>query len=232
MTKVETTTGTEIAWESQVGQVGTPPLTDTAPLGSFGAEFRELARQRRFVREPEAAAAPSSPALDVAPVAMPAVPAKPTQARVAAPAAPPVAAAAPASAPAPTAPSTAAADAFARAFTASLPSQRISDDAPAMLAELARMSDRLVLTREELAATKARADHAEQLLVDANSRLMAARVLVQDAQTATRQSAERSAWLEGRCETLHEALDLAVNASIFTRWKWRRQARAVGTFDH
>ncbi|MBC7462054.1 MAG: hypothetical protein H7287_11880 [Thermoleophilia bacterium] len=207
MTKVETTTGTEIAWESQVTH-GTPPLADTAPLGSFGAEFRELARQRRFVREPAAATATGSPDLD--------------------------AASTPVSAPVPSAAiaSAAAPDAFARAFTASLPSQRISDDAPAMLAELARMSDRLVHAREELAATNARAAYVEQLLVDANSRLMAARVLVQDAQTATRQSAERSAWLEGRCETLHEALDLAVNASILTRWKWRRQARAVEAFDH
>ncbi|MCW2972866.1 MAG: hypothetical protein JWN72_1139 [Thermoleophilia bacterium] len=231
MTKVETTTGSEIAWEPQVGQGGTPALADTAPLGSFGAEFRELARQRRFVREPQAAPAAGSPVVEAAPAAMPAVPA---QAAVT-PVAPPVTAATPAptSTPAPQ-PSTAAAaaDAFARAFTASLPSQRISDDAPAMLAELARMSDRLVLTREELAGTKARAEHAEALLVDANSRLMAARVLVQDAQAATRQSAERSAWLEGRCETLHEALELAVNASVLTRWKWRRQARAAASVEH
>jgi hypothetical protein len=98
-----------------------------------------------------------------------------------------------------------------------------------MIAELARMSDRLVESREDLAATRLRAAYAEQQVEAANARLMAARALVQDAQQATRQSAERSAWLEGRCETLQEALELAVNASAWTRWKWRRQMRAASS---
>lgn len=89
------------------------------------------------------------------------------------------------------------------------------------------MSDRLVESREALALTTARADRAESDLAAANDRLMAARALVHDAQHATRVSAERCAWLEGRCETLQEALDLAVNASVVTRWRWRRQLRAA-----
>ncbi|MCW2950142.1 MAG: hypothetical protein JWN41_1155 [Thermoleophilia bacterium] len=218
MTEVETV-ATQIAWEPQVGQTGTPPLADTSPLGSFGAEFRELARQRRFVRSsaPGVAADPVTPDLAVtAPH-----PSAPEPARHVAPAV----AAVPVTAP--NSPSTD--DAFSAAFAASLPtrhSSRISDDASAMLAELARMSDRLVATREELATTRARAEYAEARVVDADARLMAARVLVQDAQNATRQSAERAAWLEGRCETLQDALDLAVNASFVSRWKWRRQLRA------
>lgn len=104
---------------------------------------------------------------------------------------------------------------------------RISEDQRAVLAELARMCDRLVESREALAATTSRADRAEADLAAANERLMAARALVQDAQQATRLSAERCTWLEGRCEALQEALELAVNASLITRWRWRRQARAT-----
>lgn len=200
MTKVETTES-DIAWEPQVGQRGTKPRADTVPLGSFGAEFRELARQRRFVRASNAAAL--TPALDAPSSSTPLAP-EPT------PLAAPV-----------------AGEAFAHAFGESLPNERISDDAPAMLAELARMSDRLVDSREALATAQVQVEHLTSQLADANGRLMAARALVQDAQHATRQSAERSAWLEGRCDTLQEALELAVNASVLTRWKWRRQARAA-----
>lgn len=155
----------------------------TPPPGGFGAEFRELARQRRFVRDDIGAPAP-------APVA-------PAPAQVAPPA--------------PRAPLT----------------PRISEDQRAMLAELARMSDRLVESREALATMTARAEHAEAEVASANDRLMAARALVHDAQQATRASAERCAWLEGRCETLQEALDIAVHASLITRWRWRRQARGT-----
>lgn len=94
-----------------------------------------------------------------------------------------------------------------------------------MLAELARMSDRLVEARELLALTTARAERAEGELAGANDRLMAARALVHDAQRTTRETAERCAWLEGRCEALQEALELAVNAGMVTRWRWRRQVR-------
>jgi hypothetical protein len=159
------------------------------PPGGFGAEFRELARQRRFVREDAAQpAAPAAPAM--AAPARPAAPAAPVQA------------------------------------TRASSSLRISDDQRAMLAELARMSDRLVESREALAHATARVTQLEGEVTSANDRLMAARALVHDAQQATRASAERCAWLEGRCETLQEALDVAVHASLVTRWKWRRQARA------
>jgi hypothetical protein len=159
----------------------------TQPPGGFGAEFRELARQRRFVRED---AVTTSGAHHTTPAAPPA--------------------AAPVT-PAPRAPLT----------------PRISEDQRAMLAELARMSDRLVESREALATMTARAEHAEAEVVAANNRIMAARALVHDAQQATRASAERCAWLEGRCETLQEALDIAVHASLLTRWRWRRQARGA-----
>ena len=163
-----------------------------SPPGGFGAEFRELARQRRFVREDEPArVAPAAPAAARTPAPVPATPAAPAQASRA---------------------------------TSSL---RISDDHRAMLAELARMSDRLVESREALAHMTARATQLEGEVVAANDRLMAARALVHDAQQATRTTAERCAWLEGRCETLQEALDIAVHASLYTRWKWRRQARAA-----
>jgi predicted nucleic acid-binding Zn-ribbon protein len=109
---------------------------------------------------------------------------------------------------------------------ASRASTRISEDQRAVLLELSKMSDRLVQSREELATMTARATRAEADLTAANARMMAAQVLVQDAQRATHASAERAAWLEGRCETLQEALDLAVNASMLTRWRWRRQQRA------
>ena len=166
-----------------------------SPPGGFGAEFRELARQRRFVREDEPARV-FTPAPTTAPATTPAQPA----------------------------PAVPAAPAQASRASSSL---RITDDHRAMLAELARMSDRLVESREALAHVTARASHLEAEVAASNDRLMAARALVHDAQQATRASAERCAWLEGRCETLQEALDVAVHASLYTRWKWRRQARAA-----
>lgn len=180
-----------------------------APEG-FGAEFRELARQRRFVRD------------DAATVAAPVAPPTPRQ-----PAAMPQRTAAMPERSATVAERHAAASAAAQHAARASGSLRISDDQRAVLAELARMSDRLVESREALATTTARADRADLDLAAANDRLMAARVLVHDAQHATHMSAERCAWLEGRCETLQEALDLAVNASIVTRWRWRRQMRAT-----
>lgn len=179
----------------------------------FGAEYRELARQRRFTRSDAAAAtpAPAAPAADVpqtwhaamTPPAPTSAPTPPT----AAPASEPVA---------------------ARVATAAdRASARMSADQRAMLAELARMSDRLVESREALAVALTRADRAEQDVAASAQRLMAAQALVQDAQRATRESAERCTWLEGRCETLQEALELAVNASMLTRWRWRRQQRAL-----
>ena len=212
----------------------------------FGAEFRELARQRRFVRSDEAAASGSrdwrssvagTAGADRtdwrAAAATPAAP-TPAPARRAAPlpATPPPTPAAPA------APAAAALPAAAPAQPARRASRRITDDRitqdqRATLLELARMSDRLVESREQLATVTARTQHLEHELAGARDevaateqRLMASRLLVQDAQRAAHQVAERCAWLEARCETLQEALELAVNASWMTRWKWRREQRA------
>jgi chromosome segregation ATPase len=113
------------------------------------------------------------------------------------------------------------------------PEPRISDDQRATLRELARMSDRLVQSREDLATITAHAAQLEasvasstEQLAAADQRLLASRVLVQDAQRATHELSERCVWLESRCETLQEALELAVNASWITRWSWRREQRA------
>ena len=184
----------------------TSQIDDVADTG-FGAEFRELARQRRFVREaagmtPEAAE-PVDWRSQPAPTAAAPTPVVPTPT----PATPPT--------PAPR---------RERVRMTGVP--RMTEDASAMIAELARMSDRLVEAREGLTIERLRADRAETELRAVNDRLMAARVLVHDAQHATRMTAERCAWLEGRAETLQEALDLAVNASLFTRWRWRRRMLA------
>jgi hypothetical protein len=195
-----------------------------ADQGSFGAEFRELARQRRFVRTDDAgdsvasswreeAAPPSSAArqralADAVQVPQPA-PASPAPTRTATAADP-----TPPAAPAPTTP----------AVRTRAP--RISEDQRATLLELARMSDRLVESREALATATARVAQLESGLAAANDRVLASRVLVQDAQRATRELSERAAFLEGRCEMLQEALELAVNASFLTRRRWRREQRA------
>ncbi|MCW2928042.1 MAG: hypothetical protein JWM86_2010 [Thermoleophilia bacterium] len=184
-----------------------------AQLG-FGAEYRELARQRRFVRSDEPRPGDDVPYTWHAAVTAPApaaTAATPTPAQ-----------------PAPTASLASAEPVASRvADAAGRASARISSDHKAMLGELARMSDRLVESREQLATALARAEHAEATVAASNGRLMAAQALVMDAQRATRESAERCAWLEGRCESLGEALELAVNASMLTRWRWRRQQRAA-----
>jgi hypothetical protein len=205
---------------------------DAAATG-FGAEFRELARQRRFVRSgasttvPEWRTAATSGAASVpAPTPRDAPQATPAPAPAAAPtptpaptAAVPVATSRRAPAPAPASPPA--------------PSPRMSTDQRATLLELARMSDRLVQARELLVVEASRADHLQAALDSANAglqaadqRLMASRALVNDAQRTTRELAERCAWLEGRCEMLGEALEQAVNASFVTRWRWRREQRA------
>lgn len=207
--------------------------------GDFGAEFRELARQRRFVRsdepsDPAATAAPTSTddrqvedwrrraadataragswRAEVAPARTPAPPELQPQ-ELPMPALPPAPA--------------------ARPLAPSDP--RLTDDLHATLRELARMSDRLVQSREQLAATTTRVEQltgeleqAQAKVRAADERLLASRVLVQDAQRTTHELAERCAWLEGRCEMLGEALELAVNASWLTRWRWRREQRARG----
>jgi hypothetical protein len=199
---------------------------DVAETG-FGAEFRELARQRRFVRSeaapvvPEWQPAATSPT-EAAPVAAPAT--------VPAPASTPAPRRSPAPAPAPVPATTAP---LAKPRPAASPSPRMSTDQRATLLELARMSDRLVQARELLVVEASRADHLQAALDSANAglqaadqRLMASRALVNDAQRTTRELADRCAWLEGRCEMLGEALEQAVNASFVTRWRWRREQRA------
>jgi hypothetical protein len=144
------------------------------------AEFRELARQRRFLREHEQAGTGST---------------------------------------------TLTADTSAPAHpVASAPS---SAEGRAILASLKHANEQIAEAAARAAAAAARADHAERELAAANERLMAANVLVQDAQRATHQSAERCAWLEGRTEALQEALEVAVHASVTTRWRWRRQMAAA-----
>ena len=95
----------------------------------------------------------------------------------------------------------------------------------ALVAELTRAYDRIVQSHEELARVSERLTRAEADVANSQTRVLAAQILVRDAQDAAHAAAERSAWLEGRCETLQEALDLAVNASLLSRWRWRRQMR-------
>ncbi|MCZ4496095.1 MAG: hypothetical protein JWM25_678 [Thermoleophilia bacterium] len=225
--------------------VETIPDAPTALADGFGAEFRELARQRRFTRAAKPVPSevawqttdlasttlppvhPSATPAATRPAPMPAAaPGRPRHtvddiARHAARFAASVTQASEATPmPASTPPIAAARTAPTRTAT-----PRISDDAAVMLAELSRMSDRLVESRELLAGERLRADYAEAQLAAANDRMMAARALVHEAQRATRESADRAAWLEGRNETLQEALHLAVNSSILSRWRWRRQLR-------
>jgi hypothetical protein len=185
----------------------------------FGAELRELARQRRFVRSSVEADPAARESAFWARTEAP-VPPVATQPVTTPPVAAPVVEPAPVSTPEPTSPPR-------------IRAPRISEDQRATLLELARMSDRLVESREALVAATSRVEHLEAELgaardglAAANDRLMASRVIVLDAQRATRELAERSAWLEGRVEMLQEALELAVNASMMTRWKWRREQRA------
>ena len=157
--------------------------TDAALAAS--AEFRELARQRRFLREHEqAAAAEASTANSMTLSADTSAPSRP------------------------------------------LTNQQ-SAEALAIASSLRHAQEQIADAHSRAAAAAARAEYAERELAAANERLMAANVLVQDAQRATHQSAERCAWLEGRTEALQEALEVAVHASVTTRWRWRRQMAAA-----
>ncbi len=190
-----------------------------APIDTgFGAEFRELARQRRFVRDADAESAPSVPEPKAKPkpdwrdAAAPAKRKSRTERAVAAPA-----------------PSPATKPSLGATRT-----PRLSDDQRAIVSELARMSDQLVDAREQLVVATTRTTHLEASLAeratqlrDANDRVMASRLLVQDAQQATHDMAERCAWLEARCDALQQALEMAVNASWLTRLRWRREQRAA-----
>lgn len=169
------------------GEAMSPP-TGTQPFvpGSVGDEYRELARQRRFVRSGEPAAPPPQPTTRVTAVERP----------------------------------------------ARRPGERLSRDPINLIMEMSRLADRLIEARDALAAAQAHATQLEQELgrsraeiAAANDRVLAARVLVRDAQAAAHAAAERCAFLEGRCDALEAALDIAINASITKRWRWRRQAR-------
>ncbi len=105
-------------------------------------------------------------------------------------------------------------------------SGRISADARSMLLELSRMADRVIESREALAAERERNAQLTAQMENVQQRFIAARAIVHDAQQTAHAAAERCEFLEGRCEALQEALDLALNASVMQRWKWRRRMRA------
>jgi hypothetical protein len=92
-----------------------------------------------------------------------------------------------------------------------------------VLAELAKMADRVVESREALARSQGRVQQLETDLATANDRILAARGLVHEAQQTARDAVEQSRFLEGRCTALEHALDLALNASLLQRWRWRRR---------
>lgn len=207
-----------------------PDATSAAPeLGSFTAEFRGLARQRRFRRSSPVAAMPEHGA----PVAaVPVIEPHPTPRAVprATPSSAPTidisAMDRPAPPPAPRAVATAASPAGHRQPARDRErAPRLSTDPYGVLVELSRMADRVIESREQLAAERARADHAEREAEALRDRVLAARALVHEAQRTARLAADRCEFLEGRCDALQDALDIALNASLLTRWKWRRMAR-------
>lgn len=177
------------------------PVSDATPAGTghqqsgFGVEYRQQARQRRFRRSTDAA--------------------------------PHNAIAAPESRRAGLAPGRAPIPESAARGERLLPPpgrERLSDNSLAMVTEMSRMADRVIEAREALAAERGRANRAERDLASGNDRIMAARALVHEAQRTAHVAAERCAFVEGRCEALQEALDMAINASLMQRWRWRRRA--------
>lgn len=106
--------------------------------------------------------------------------------------------------------------------------ERLSHNPAGSLTELSRMADRVIEARDVAAAQHARAERAERELHGVNDRLLAARGLVHEAQRMAHMAAERTAFLEGRCEALERALDMSLNASLVQRWKWRRATRKPG----
>jgi hypothetical protein len=211
-----------------------PTLLDdaaqTEPREGFGAEFRELARQRRFQRRTvevikqsraQAAATAPRPAhrlrqpTDVARPQAPRPQTAPPLAPDATTGAPPVSHdAAPAS-------FTAAAGAYATER------ERLTDTARGVVSEMSRMADRIIEAREAVAVERARANRAERDLATANDRIMASRVLVHEAQRTARIAAERCAYLEGFCEALEDSLDTVLAGSWLARWRHRRHDRTT-----
>jgi hypothetical protein len=95
------------------------------------------------------------------------------------------------------------------------------------MVELSRMADRVIEARDVAAAERARAERAERDLAFMNDRLLAARALVHEAQRTALLANERAAFVDGRCEALENALDMALNASMLQRWRWRRKVKPV-----
>jgi hypothetical protein len=197
-------------------QQRTPAEIELQPeLGSFAGEFRPMAQQKRFRRSRELVDGD-----DVAADTEAAPPAKPRRAeRERAQSIHVVAAEQPA-----------AASAFSRLESVRSSLNEVARDSlPAgdpysPTVEISRIAERLIEARERLAVERARADRAERDLRSTNERVMAARMLVHEAQRTAQLAADRATYLEGRCEALQDALDMAVNASLITRWRWRRAA--------
>ena len=95
----------------------------------------------------------------------------------------------------------------------------------AFVTEYTRAMNELTSVTAQLAAETARRIAAEAQVESLASRLEAARALVHQAQATAHEAADRAAYAEGRVDALEDALDRALNASLFTRWKWRRMIR-------
>lgn len=187
----------------------------------FGAEFRKLARQRRFARTAAQQADREAPD-----AGLPAVEALLASARQAARLTQPASQAASAPDQARSAPSPREQRDTRQPARRSSPAPTV--DQTAAIVELARLAERVVDARERLVAERGRADRAEAELTVLRDRMLAARGLVHDAQKASQQAAERAAWLEGRCVALEASLDKALAASWLHRWRWRRALKATG----
>ncbi len=112
-----------------------------------------------------------------------------------------------------------------RSLSATPASASLSQNTLNLLSQMSTLADRVVTAKEEAAREKQRADLAEQKLEFLNDRVSEAIALVKDAQAAALTAAERASVIEGRCEALQDALDMALNSSVLQRWRWRRQAR-------
>lgn len=104
-------------------------------------------------------------------------------------------------------------------------SEYLSSDPEGSIVELARMADRVMQARDQVHVERHRADIAEREADALRDRLATVRVLVHEAQDTARLSAERVAFMEGRCEALEGALDRAITAPVWTRWRWRRSMK-------
>ena len=192
----------------------------TEPTG----EFEHLRNQRRFERAdsdaPLEAAAPAAPTRRTPRKATRKRAARPVAATTTHEVAPAVA---PVAAPAPEPAHEVARAQVAAQSRAAAP--RLSHEPYTAIVELSRMADRVIDSREQLAAHRARADRAERDLANLNQRIMAARAIVFEAQRVSKLATERTSYLEGRCTALEGALDQVLHASMFERLRWRRMLR-------